>query len=200
MGMTQALKFRFDREKAVLVMTHMVRALGAVDKLKLMKLVYLADKAHFLEAGHPITGDLQKALPFGPVPSCTLDLLNGNSWPEPQYAFQFLHVDDNAVMLRGEPESARLSPQEMATVDRIVAAYGKSATRALVIETHGLPEYMEAFETATSQGKRAAPIPYEAILRHAGDDRHFRLRRPVVADAALDHLLCPFSPGVDADL
>jgi len=197
------MQFQFEQDKAIQAMGFIVGRLKSVNKVKLMKLVYLADKTHFLRAGYPITGDRQRALPYGPVPSGTLDVLNGNIWPDPEAAYKFLHVDDNTVTLRHDPGLDRLSAEEVATLDQVLQLYGKDAPwgpGGLVEQTHDLPEYQEAFAGAVQRGAKSAPIPYESILKHAGDESHYRLNRPVASSATVPHLLCPLNAGADADL
>jgi hypothetical protein len=194
------MQFQFDQDKAIQTMAYIVKRLGSVEKVKLMKLIYLADKQHFLRAGYPITGDRQCALPHGPIPSGTMDVLNGNIWPDPQTAYHSLHIDDNAVMLRRDPGVDRLSDEEIATLDEVLRLHGNTDTWRLVEETHRLPEYREAFAVATERGTRSATISYESILKHAGDESHYRLNRPVVSSVTVGHLLCPLTPGADADL
>lgn len=194
------MRFQFDQEKAIQAMAYIVGRLKSVDKVKLTKLIYLADKRHFLRVGYPITGDRQCALPYGPVPSGTLDVLDGNIWPGPETAYAFLHLDDSTVMLRKDPGTDRLTPEEVTTLDEVVQLYGNIETWRLVDETHRLPEYKEAFANATARGSRSATIPYESILKHAGDDAHFRLNRPVASAATVAHMLCPLNVGADADL
>ena len=189
------IRFQFDRDKAIQTMAYLVGRLRSVQKVKLMKLVYLADKLHFLSCGYPITGDRQWALPHGPVPSETLDLLNANIWPDPEAAYKFLHVNDATVTLKQDPGTSLLSSEELATLDEILVRYGDACPWALVEQTHALPEYKEAYA-----GGIAGPIPYELILRHAGDDRHDRLGRPVASAATVAAMLCPLNAGADADL
>lgn len=193
------MRFQFEQDKAIQTMAYIVKRLGAVQKVKLMKLIYLADKTHFLRVGHPITGDRPCAMPHGPVPSATLDLLNGN-WPEPDLAMQTLHLTDNTVMLRHDPGTGALSPEELATLDEILAVHGDTHHWTLVDATHDLPEYKEARENAATRGKRSVYITYESILKYAGDESHYRLNRPVVSSETVGHLLCPLNAGADADL
>lgn len=181
------IAFHFDLDKAIQALAYLVDALGEVDKVALTKLVYLADREHFLEHGYPITGDRPCAMKWGPVPSATLSALNGEAFPEPDAAFRYLHIDDNKVMLRHRPGDGLLSDAEKRTLDAVARRHGGKRTWDLVRETHELPEYKEAYVEDTSR-----PIPYELILKHAGDDRHFRHGRPVISDATAAHMPCPF--------
>lgn len=46
--------------------------------LKLMKLLYLADRESVAKSGFPISGDRMVSMPHGPVLSMTLDLMGGD--------------------------------------------------------------------------------------------------------------------------
>src|SRR5262249_47985983 len=106
------INFQFDLVKAVQVIAYLASRLGGVEKVKLLKLLYIADREHFLKHGYPITGDRQFAMPWGPVPSACLDALNGQSWPAPDDVFEFLHVVDNLVTVKKSPGEDRLGTTE----------------------------------------------------------------------------------------
>lgn len=53
------------------------RAGGTIELLKLMKLMYLAERESFTKYGEPITGDVLVSMKHGPVLSITLDHING---------------------------------------------------------------------------------------------------------------------------
>lgn len=188
------ITFEFDLQKAVQAIAYIVKLLGAADKVKLTKLLYIADREHFLRHGYPITGDAPFAMRWGPVPSACLDALNGQSWPRADAAFEFLHVDDNRVTVRRDPGVDRLAAGEREVLDEVVRAHGAKDNWSLVGETHRYPEYREAYVEGTSR-----PIPYELILKHSGDARHYRHDRPVIAEATVQHMVCPFRRS-EADL
>lgn len=50
---------------------------GAINVLKVVKLVYLADRESVRLRGHPIQDEGRVSMPHGPVNSLTLDYLNG---------------------------------------------------------------------------------------------------------------------------
>ncbi len=192
------MRFDFNPEKAVATMAFLVKSLASTEKVKLMKLVFLADRHHFLTRGYPITGDRLCALPYGPVPSATLDMVNGTF---PGFdTFRFLHVDDNVVMLRQDPGTKVLSADEIETLKWVLENYAQEGTWEVVDRTHELPEYREAWGIASGRGKRAQAIPYEMILRHSGDESRFRLNRPVASPEMIGRMLCPLNGGEDADL
>ncbi|SLN63898.1 hypothetical protein ROA7450_03357 [Roseovarius albus] len=50
---------------------------GIINVLKVVKLVYLADRESLRLRGHPIQDEVRVSMPHGPVNSTTLDYLNG---------------------------------------------------------------------------------------------------------------------------
>ncbi|MCK4275964.1 MAG: SocA family protein, partial [Phycisphaerae bacterium] len=65
--MKATIQFKWRPDKAIQATAYLVGKLGKVDKIKLIKLLYIADRDHFLQHGAPITGDDQYALNKGPV-------------------------------------------------------------------------------------------------------------------------------------
>jgi hypothetical protein len=153
-----------------------------------MELLYLADRHHFIEHGVPITGDRLCAMPYGPVPSASLDAING-FWSSGEQVFRYIHVNDRRAELRQSPGTAALSKSEIASVDAVVREQGPKATWQLVRETHRLPEYVESYVEGS-----ARTIPYERIAKFSGRDERFRLDRPVVCAEAAALMPCPFPP------
>ncbi len=68
----------FNERKAAQVATWFLRQSGGnMAHLKLIKLIYLAEREAMAKHGMLITGDRFVSMPHGPVPSQTLNLLNG---------------------------------------------------------------------------------------------------------------------------
>lgn len=177
-------------------MAFLARALPRVEKVKLMKLIYLADKENFLLHGVPITRDRQFAMKLGPVPSDCLHLLSDEWWSDPEAAFRFVHLDDNRLTLRPDapnPDDG-LDSTEISSLRTILRRHGDTPWRTLVDFTHQLPEYIEFYRPGTS-----TLIPYEAMLRHSQQPQHFRLNRPVISRETRLNMASPF-PTSDADL
>lgn len=188
------IRFKFDLNKALAAMAYIINRLGPTDKVKLMKLLYIADRESFLRLGYPIIGDRPFAMKFGPVPSNCLDVVDGDRWPdERELIFHILSVDNYRVSLTGE-SPVDLDGGEKAVLDEVMDRYGAMPPFDLVNVTHGFPEYREAYVEYTSK-----PISYESILRLCGDERHFRMNRPVISTEMAAHMECPF-PGDDSDL
>jgi hypothetical protein len=191
-GNTVQIKYSYNVDRAVQVMAYIVERLGATDKVKLMKLVYLADRDHFIQTGVSITRDRQCAMQHGPVPSNTLNVINGDILVPAERVFDFLHLNDNRVELRRSPGVGLLSPSERQVLDQIIRMHGSKPTWGLVRETHELPEYNACFVEGTSR-----PIPYEHIAKVSGSAERFRLNRPVITQEMAAEMAPPLSSGAD---
>lgn len=188
------MRFAFDARKAVEVMTYIVSQLKGreTDKVKLMKLVYLADRDHFLTRGRPITGDDQYAMQYGPVPSLCLDLLDGQFMDEDADLFRNLHTEDHKVSLKQTPEPVRLAGSEREALDRIITHYGEWGSWELVEHTHQFAEYKRVFREGTS-----TRIPFELLLEIYRPERFYRHNRPVITNEMAANMACPFPKSED---
>jgi uncharacterized phage-associated protein len=186
------LKFRFNLDKTVQTIAYILQRVGTTDKVKLTKLLYLADRSHFIRHGYPITGDDQYAMKKGPVPSLTLDALDGDYPGTAERLFPFIHIDDYRVSLNPgkSPGTNLLSDAERQTLDEIIATHGGKDKWELVNETHLLPEYVQTYVEGTS-----TRIPYERIASVCGDPDRFRLNRTVISLEAAAHMDCPYPSG-----
>lgn len=190
------IAFAFHLDKAIAAMVHLLERLGPTEKVKLMKLIYIADRDHFIRHGYPITGSHQVAMDYGPVSSQCLGALDGVPQDEAEFVFRAIHIENNIVSLKPrETEVTALTPQEIRTLDDVVMRYGSTPTWELVRQTHEFPEYAEVFAEGTS-----TRITYEAMLKHYGGDQGYRHNRPVISEAIQSRMSPPFTPGTDADL
>jgi len=188
------IAFQFNPRKAIEAMAYLVSRLPGqrTDKAKLMKLLYIAEREHFVQEGRPITGDDLFAMKHGPVPSESLDLLDGQGWNH-RGVFDYLQTENYSVRLVALPE-LHLTESERRVLDEVIARYGVVDTWDLVRQTHRFPEYRQVYREGTS-----TRIPYELILQFYGGDRLFRDGRAVVTMAMASEMINPF-PKSETDL
>ena len=162
------MKFVFDERKAAQAAAHLLQCHGdPMPYIKLIKLLYLADRRAFVETGHPVTGDRLVSMKNGPVLSTILDLIRqtggrGHSvWheyvsdPDPRYAVTATCPRE----LDGEDDE--LSEYERALLDAVFLEFGGTDEWDLVDYTHTLPEWTDP------QGSSAA-IDLKRILKSEG--------------------------------
>ncbi len=191
------IAFEFDACKAARAMAYLVSRMPEqkTDKVKLMKLLYLADRDHFLQEGRPITGDDQYAMPYGPVPTLSLNLLDGQfAQSDDGAVFTYLETRDYEVSLKEIPDPLGLSQTEIRALDAVMQRYGVMDTWRLKDYTHELPEYRQVFRPGTS-----TRIPFELLLELYSTGNLYRHGRPVITPGMAASMPCPF-PRPEPDL
>jgi hypothetical protein len=74
-----ALAHLFDERKAAAAAAYLLFRAGAtLPLIKLVKLMYLAERLSFKRYGEPLTGDRLVSMPNGPVLSLTYEHINGS--------------------------------------------------------------------------------------------------------------------------
>ena len=190
------IRFSFDAAKSLEAMCYLVSKLGEIDKVALAKLLYIADRDHFLNYGNPITGDKLFALPRGPVCSNSLNLLAGEFDIFGTDAYEYIEQAGHQLSIHTMPPMDHLKEDDRSTLDAVLQQYGQMAKKTwdLVEATHKFPEYAEVFTEGTS-----TLIPYELILKHYGDESRFHHDRPVITRDIARQMSRPFW-GNDEDL
>ena len=158
------MDFIFDERKASEAASVLLeRHDGAMPYIKLIKLLYLADREALIETGVPITGDRFVSMRFGPVLSRVLDLINGPDAVQDSVWHSYIARRGYDAVLVGQPGSAHLSDYESDVLEAVFDSFGREKAWDVVARTHALPEW-------TDPGHRAVPIEPEDILRYAGYD------------------------------
>jgi uncharacterized phage-associated protein len=130
------------------------------DFIKLVKLVYLADREALLELGYTLTKGTHYSLPKGPIVSEVYDWLKGRLIGE----FWNQHIRRSGkygVKLERDPGIGLLAESHILILRRVQKEYGNMRTWKLVKNVEALPEYRKP------TGKRKSrPIQYVRILCH----------------------------------
>lgn len=159
------MRMRFREDKATQAAARILgRCGGRMPHLKLIKLLYLAERESLTRFGVPLTWDACVSMPYGPVVSATLDRINERQEYEGGYWDRHIAPKANhEVRLRPgvEVPGDQLSPAEEAVLDEVVARYGGMDRWALVELTHGLPEWQDPKGSSV-------PIDPADILRAEG--------------------------------
>jgi hypothetical protein len=159
------MRFRYDECKAAQAAAVLLElAGGSMFYLALIKLLYLADRDSLIETGFTITGDRLVSMPYGPVPSNTLNRINLGPKPNettPWTMYVSAPSEYQVKALRRPPEVGRLSDFELDILRSVFHRYGRMNRFDLVELTHRLPEWEDP-------GASSAPIDYTVILRSAG--------------------------------
>jgi uncharacterized phage-associated protein len=154
---TQALNY-FSRKKD-----------GQINKMKAIKLIYLADRYHLRKYGRPIVGDIYWAMKLGPVGSNTLNIadlsernLDGDSL---RYAKEFItHAkgDDKKeeIVSKKEVNLNVFSQTDIEAFETVFKEFGDLDQFELAKKiTHQYPEWSK-HENAINRGTKRVRMDY----------------------------------------
>jgi len=135
-------KFDIDTTiAALLYLTH--KASGKIDLYALVKLMYFADKEHFHNWAHTITGDTFARLPHGSTGSNTLDILSAargdrkRTKEDIKFAQRFFKIEKkDAVIALENPNMDVLSKAEVKTLEAIYQQHGDKSFKELKALAH----------------------------------------------------------------
>jgi len=134
--------------------------------MRLLKLLYLADRKSLQLRRAPLCGDTPYAMERGPVPSATLDMLKGNDPESPRWA-EFITKIGYDVRLTKDPGNLALSRAELKILNELSEEFRDLDEWAMVKWCHEhLPEYQEC-EPELKQKKRVK-MSLESILAAIG--------------------------------
>lgn len=156
------MEFIFNERKTAQAAARLLsRHGGAMPYIKLMKLLYLADRRALIDTGYPITGDRMVSMRHGPVLSQVLDFITWGYFDERSIWPRYVSPKDGwDVRLVGSPDTDELSEYEIEVLDEIDEAFGNLDRWDLVKYTHTLPEWVPT--------QSSLDIDARVILREAG--------------------------------
>jgi uncharacterized phage-associated protein len=135
---------------------------GSMDRMRLIKLLYIADRELLAESGRTLTGDRAVAMKNGPVLSRTYDLIKGTV-NSPEDWDRSLRSMGYKVVLVEDPGRGELTKREVAKLHDVTERYRPVPTPALSAHTHKFPEWRNNHVPGTSK-----PIPWSDALEATG--------------------------------
>jgi uncharacterized phage-associated protein len=162
----------FDERRTAEAAAYLLyRAGGRLSVLKLMKLLYLAERRCLERYGEPLTGDKLVSMPHGPVLSMTLEYINGmrlsaedgwDSWISARSAHMVALADPS--MIRSSDDLTHFSDVDLEVLQETWDTFGHLSGRDLERYTHDkLPEWRDP--NGSSQ-----PISYDDVFKAVGFD------------------------------
>ena len=155
------MKPTFREDKAVQAAALFLKLRGnnnQMSHLKLMKLLYLAEREALLRWGRPITYDFCVSMDHGPVLSQTLSLVNGDIQIDRLWERHISSPENHEVRLIEDPGDDKLSDAEENLIKEIFAQHGTKSRWELRDFTHTLAEWQDPKGSSIR-------IDYQEILR-----------------------------------
>ena|ERR1700674_4724293 len=182
------MALRFDETKATQAAAFFLHLRGGqMHYLKLIKLLYLADRTALVRWGIPITTDRYVSMDHGPVLSKVFNLITDDTHKPVWARFISAPLGDYEVRLLEEPQTDRLSRAEEALLREVYERYGHRNRWDIVDNVmHKLPEWRNP------QGS-SIPIKIREILEAEGEDEQEiravvkELRAMAIAEEALSY-------------
>lgn len=130
----------FDFMKATQILNYLAKRFeGKIDKLRAIKLIYLADKYHLRKYGRFVTGDQYVAMSYGPVQSGVKDIADLSDFlgaQEKEYAFRFIQKEGHDIKSINEVDYEELSETDIEALEFVSKQFGNLAKFDLIELTH----------------------------------------------------------------
>jgi uncharacterized phage-associated protein len=160
------MNLRYHQERATQAAARLLKLRGGtMSYMKLLKLLYLADRRALLEHGRPITFDRYVSMDHGPVLSQTYNLIVSEEQPG-RHTYWRRYISEPRgyeVTLLGDAPNGELSTAQERILDEVFAEFGTMGRWQIVDYLHTLPEWEDP------QGS-SIPIALRDVLRGGGVD------------------------------
>jgi uncharacterized phage-associated protein len=135
-----------------------------MDRMRLLKLLYIADRELLAARGRTLTGDRAVAMNQGPVLSQTYNLTEGNE-DSPEYWDKHIRSVGDQLVLMGDPGRGELSRREVDKLNELTERFRNITTEGLSALTHEYSEWLKNFVP-----DRSMPIPWVDVLKDMCDE------------------------------
>jgi uncharacterized phage-associated protein len=132
-------------------------------RLRLLKLLFIADRMSIKEMGFPILGSKIVAMDNGPLHSAIYDLIKGNHPAEPIWSKYIMTDGPRDVVMVDEPDLSKLSRPEIALLARVSDDHVQQDDWTISNLTREFEEWKQYYSKGTP-----AEIPLEAVIDGAG--------------------------------
>jgi uncharacterized phage-associated protein len=178
---------QFNAEKviqsaAVLLKTAEARRMS---RLRLLKLLYIADRESIQETARPITGDSAVAMDHGPVLSRTYDCIKGADLAAAEWE-RFFRNSGQDMELVSDPGIRKLSRYEIEKLQSVASRFEHQNDWEVAESTH---EFQEWIKNQPAKGS-SSHIPARDILEAVGlGDKVEQILAEARSYAEVDRLL-----------
>jgi uncharacterized phage-associated protein len=183
------MELRFDFEKGLQAAAYLLHLEeGRMPYLRLLKLMYVAERELLAQTATPMTGGIYKAMEHGPVLSHVFDLIKGKGLRSAEWE-GFIKRSGYAVKLVAEPGRGKLSGDVVDKLTEVSERYRERGHWELRDLTHEFPEWATNFT-----GGGVAFIPLKDILDAQGES-HETLELINGGETVRQHMTKIFGPG-----
>lgn len=189
MGFTKRKEPMFNEPKVAQMAAYLISKDGErMPHLKLMKLLYLADREAMAQYGAPLSGDRLVSMPHGPVLSMTLNLMDGDTESAENGWEAWISDKENHELSTVRPVARQdlkeLSAADLDVLDAVWAKFGHMTKWQIRDYTHEhCPEWKDPHGSSN-------PIAYQDVFLALGrsQDEAAELASHIEAERSIDRL------------
>ncbi|MCK5061887.1 SocA family protein [Candidatus Parcubacteria bacterium] len=160
----------FDYKKAIQALNFFAaKEGGSIDKMKALKLIWLADRYHLRKYGRPITNDRYFAMEFGPVASTVKDLIGFNMLGKEELSYLSKYLkkkNDNTITVVKKTDSDVFSQTDIEAFEVVYSEYGEYKPIYLSRISHKFPEWLKHEEILKSKVSLREDIKYSDFFEN----------------------------------
>lgn len=159
--------FRFSTKKTVQAASFLLDQSPhrRMSYLRLLKLLYIADREHVRSSQRPIVGTRLVAMKNGPLHGEVFNLIKGAHVGRPAWA-RYIQKEGYEVRLARNPGVSELSPAEVRTLADTYDRFAQTDDWDLVEATHAFPEWEKNYPDKTAD--TSCTIRFEDLIDAVG--------------------------------
>ncbi len=167
--------FNFDHKKAIQILNYFaLKAGGKINKMKALKLVFLADRYHLRKYGRLVTNDFYVAMKLGPIPSNIMDIAKTNKYLNKNvknYAIGYIKSTDNGKRIESlkNTDDSFFSDSDIEALNFAWNNFGHLDQWGISDFTHNYPEW-EKHENSIRSGSKMKDIVLEDFFKDPDND------------------------------
>lgn len=156
----------FDHKKAVQSINYLAdKEGGSIDKMKAIKLIYLAERYHLRKYGRPIVNDTYWAMSYGPVGSSVKDIIELSQFLSPEelvYTSKYIlrKPNSHSIFSTVRPHKDVFSDSDIESLDFAYSKFGKMKQFDLAKLTHEYPEWKKFEQSLKSKATTREHMSY----------------------------------------
>jgi uncharacterized phage-associated protein len=167
--------FNFDHEKATQILNFFAsKAGGKINKMKALKLIFLADRYHLRKYGRLVSDDCYVAMKYGPVPSTIMDIAEADEYLDNtirDYVISNIRASDDGLRIESlkPADTGYFSASDIEAFIFAWDNFGQLDQWGLSDFTHNYPEWLR-HKDALQSGSKAKDITLEDFLNDPDTD------------------------------
>lgn len=182
----KSVPFKFNQQKAIQAVAFLLKQKHATrsdNYMRVLKLLYFADRESLKETGSPITGDRFVAMKHGPTLSRLVDLVNQREVGNVEWD-KYIERNEYDIRLINDPGNGKLCRYEIDLLKRIWEENRELGEWQVAMKSEDLPEWKK-----NNPGDSSQSIPLSDLLEAVGRcDWLDVITKRAAEDAAARHL------------